>query len=981
MIPAGQQQPVPTEWADWAAPGAPSNIHGHHTTPSQPHTATSEAGPLTQPQVRHDPAPAQSPVLAQGAYNTAGIPGYTSHHPRLVAQRANAPPPSVHVSCDFWGPDKNPGSRQAAVGHNVRSKQARPQPERQAAPHAAENSEVQPPAPWGQGVAEGDGSSLAGLDPELTGASGEVTAGINPPSYGSVPPVAPAPAVLPRITPEEQPPLPSSVMPGLDLRTSSQQGQKADSQLVHHTSTFNYTQQPHPQPYPQPHQHVLPTQVAFALQGKAVASVGPHPVIHGSFNKRHLSPHQQSSPSQSTPFNQQISPNQQTSPGLQGSPTQPLPSGLTPHNPLSSTKPHARSDNTDIDFVSHLLQGAISPSANDSSSLSPVEEMVVNGSFAQMGSIPMGDAASFNAGPGQLLPLISSSSTQDMTSVSPVWVSPHEQVGGQIMPGPPGMWDVTGAAGATMVPEMLPWSAGGHYREDDEAGGEERWSTLVAPVELLIPPGDIQAAKDGWWSWILLKFSDDRQVANRMVVDACATFFSDRYIWIDFLQPNLFFQSLFFRGEPGSSVFRLRAAPHILLAILAHVTLLREGQTLEGQHRAFMFADEALSLISYCMHAGSRDPSLFATCLILTTFESQPHVYHSLDRVTSIVRLLDGVGMSVYAHHLDVDVRTVSTSLVGYPRIRSIAPAYSMHGASVGTVFGTQLEAQSEGPLWNPNWTQAEMCKEEMRRMCWCASGLLANYTLWRSAQGLKWDDFEMSHPERFRLLFPGEAFHIEIGDYEGGKTTPWAMYHRVLSLWHFVMYHRPLTPLQHAQVVDELRAVEEDQSYILQGGNLNIYTWLGLSWIMPIRQLLGALNQRGLSYWFRNQILFFKKLNIGLPGFPQVVRPLHCMWYILQAYSSIELSVKYPEMWNDADHIYVNALVVVDQIAEHWHCEAALSALLNRLKSRHAKVLKERLEVIKGKNEAVQQMQGMALALTPEAMEWRVLQLEQWGA
>ncbi|WVQ80930.1 hypothetical protein IAT38_003037 [Cryptococcus sp. DSM 104549] len=92
-----------------------------------------------------------------------------------------------------------------------------------------------------------------------------------------------------------------------------------------------------------------------------------------------------------------------------------------------------------------------------------------------------------------------------------------------------------------------------------------------------------------------------------------------------------------------------------------------------------------------------------------------------------------------------------------------------------------------------------------------------------------------------------------------------------------------------------------------------------------------------------------------------------------------MELSVKYMDMWDDADQIFANTVVALDQIAGHWHCEAALAPILKHLNERHAKVLKDRQEVIKGKYEAEQQMKGVALALTPVAMEWQELELQQW--
>ncbi|WVQ80931.1 hypothetical protein IAT38_003038 [Cryptococcus sp. DSM 104549] len=745
------------------------------------------------------------------------------------------------------GPDKNPGSRPTAARHNARSKQPKRQPEGQAAEGAAKSKalagDVTTPVSWQEEEAQRASGSHAGLGPESTGSSGGGTAGANFLLYQSVLPTDPAglaALLAPRISPEVEPSLFTARALSLDQSAElPRQAQEGDIlQPAIDPSTLNLFQ-PNPQSRQSSHSHPNATQDALPLQGDALGSFQPLPATSGCLDQHHISPHQRLPLNQG---NQEIPPFQQMPPL-----TQPLSSDPTSLDCRMSAGAQTQAD-IDAIFVSRLLQGAISSGADGFGSLLPVAGPGAEADFVQMGQVMTEGTNGANTVLGQLMSLGSSSSTVGILSVSPLSISPSMRVLGQIMSSSPGRAGVTGVAGMAMVPGVSPLKDGGHG--EDEPVREEKWSTLVAPIELSKPPGDIQAAKDGWWTWILLKYSDDRQVANRMVINACPRCklsrlscdgggadmrhysFSDRHIWLNFLQPDVFFHSLFFGATSDSSIFRLRAAPHMLLAILAHVTLLRDGHTREGQRRAFLFAAEALSLISYCMHAGSQDPSLSAAGLILTVLEIQPHVEHLLDRVHSFLALLNGIGLSVYARHLDADERTVSTSLVGYLRLRSVLPAplrpksiLDREDAVADGKVDAHLKAWAQEPLWNPNWTQAEMWKEEMRRMCWCASGLAAHFTLRQSVRGQKWDDLEICHPERFRLLFPGEAVHIELGNYEGGKTTPWAMYHRVTSLWHFVTHTVPLTAMQRVQVLNELRALEDDMSHMVQEGGVRIYT------------------------------------------------------------------------------------------------------------------------------------------------------------
>ena len=50
-------------------------------------------------------------------------------------------------------------------------------------------------------------------------------------------------------------------------------------------------------------------------------------------------------------------------------------------------------------------------------------------------------------------------------------------------------------------------------------------------------------------------------------------------------------------------------------------------------------------------------------------------------------------------------------------------------------------------PAWNPAWTDAEVRREECRRLCWNTLHLFAGYTTYRTSLGLQTLDLYLLHP------------------------------------------------------------------------------------------------------------------------------------------------------------------------------------------------------------------------------------------
>ena len=56
-------------------------------------------------------------------------------------------------------------------------------------------------------------------------------------------------------------------------------------------------------------------------------------------------------------------------------------------------------------------------------------------------------------------------------------------------------------------------------------------------------------------------------------------------------------------------------------------------------------------------------------------------------------------------------------------------------------------------PGWNPTWTDAEIRREECRRLCWNTLHLFAGYTTYRTSLGLNLLDLFLLHPSNVSLI------------------------------------------------------------------------------------------------------------------------------------------------------------------------------------------------------------------------------------
>lgn len=204
--------------------------------------------------------------------------------------------------------------------------------------------------------------------------------------------------------------------------------------------------------------------------------------------------------------------------------------------------------------------------------------------------------------------------------------------------------------------------------------------------------------------------------------------------------------------------------PSLVLSCLAVSTFLKSSELnggSAGRLRAVWLRDAAQSALEASFNAQWIEPTLAqsawvsrfhcvvvgqnhntdrAPCQLLALFEVCAHPYHSPERISSSLVMLDSIIRSLALTSIDADEPSVS---VFSPRAVPVVPVpsparvrrqegCSCHSLTLGQVSRSSHE---HTPLWvataawNPDWTLAEIRKEESRRLCWSALSLAAGHT------------------------------------------------------------------------------------------------------------------------------------------------------------------------------------------------------------------------------------------------------------
>jgi hypothetical protein len=225
--------------------------------------------------------------------------------------------------------------------------------------------------------------------------------------------------------------------------------------------------------------------------------------------------------------------------------------------------------------------------------------------------------------------------------------------------------------------------------------------------------------------------------------------------WFQFFNRSLFFTTLY------HDVDRYEIQPALILSMLAITTLVKsahQGPHAVGKQNAVTFADAARSMIQQSIVANKVDPTLAQAALVLMAFEFYPYPQHSYDRTVSAVHLFDGIAHMFQLLACDVSDDRVSIFIPGAVPVLTPPPetAHAVTTQEEAVRSSHEAEEQEEiaqlikwspRPQWPVYWSAAQTRQDEARRMCWTASSMIANFSLWAHTLGTAPLDLYMSNP------------------------------------------------------------------------------------------------------------------------------------------------------------------------------------------------------------------------------------------
>ncbi|EJF65212.1 hypothetical protein DICSQDRAFT_166265 [Dichomitus squalens LYAD-421 SS1] len=306
----------------------------------------------------------------------------------------------------------------------------------------------------------------------------------------------------------------------------------------------------------------------------------------------------------------------------------------------------------------------------------------------------------------------------------------------------------------------------------------------------------IQHSPSSWWDELLDQYNPtSREQSMQDIMSDLNFLFTTSSYWLSFINIPLFFRDL---HEPD-----LRGRMQSLVMSALAMAMLMKSSEIElgsrGRDLALTFRNKAQACLLDACHSHNFDYTLAEAALILALFESSCHPMYTPEQATSALQLLDRIIHVLSLYSVDrEDPRassfpTRSVPIVymhdGYRRPdRCSCPTYP---PPVGWSIGSDhlSVTLSFNVPWDPTWDEAQIRKEECRRLCWCALTLVSAYTAHCSAFHTEPVELSLAELSNYVLLFPGEEYestvvHQQVHE-QSPKESVWALYCRSMLLWN----------------------------------------------------------------------------------------------------------------------------------------------------------------------------------------------------
>lgn len=323
------------------------------------------------------------------------------------------------------------------------------------------------------------------------------------------------------------------------------------------------------------------------------------------------------------------------------------------------------------------------------------------------------------------------------------------------------------------------------YDEDEQAQDEQTGSVSADP--------SLDFSRETWWDALLVLYhsaispdysathphsltpSDRSHAASRITQDIRYLFRTSSY-WFSFFHIPRFFATF---CAPQT---RTQMQPALVLGALAFVTMLQSSEVQRGAAgRAFalVLRDRAQGALEASLNAGWVDEGLVKAAWLIAVFETCPFSLASVPRAKSSMQLLDGLIRMLNLTSIDGEpsVRPLGDTYAGKPGRGCRCSKMTLGATWSGTTEHAPMWAKS--PMWDADWSEAEIRREECRRLCWSAAQLSSSQANYTHATRLSDPNMWMSNPDNFALQWSGEA--LAGGP---GRRSVWALYDRAALLW-----------------------------------------------------------------------------------------------------------------------------------------------------------------------------------------------------
>ncbi|EAU85892.2 hypothetical protein CC1G_02915 [Coprinopsis cinerea okayama7 len=383
-----------------------------------------------------------------------------------------------------------------------------------------------------------------------------------------------------------------------------------------------------------------------------------------------------------------------------------------------------------------------------------------------------------------------------------------------------------------MPPHPHVETRGGYITEIDE-NGEECAHQQRQEIDIGSQPS-LNFTRKVWWDSLLslyassnpfhlraISASERETISHKIGADLRWIFRASNY-WFSFFHLPTFFGNFY---DPHK---RERMQPSLVLALLAISTFFQSSEVGNGQggrERALRFRDEAQGALEASFNSGWIDETLAQAAWLLALFEVCAHPSHSSERSGSSMLMLDSLIRSLSLTLVDADdpnttlfppgsvpvvsqphrrLTQVSGNRLWYPDQPTVPDlSYPAHNVSHPEPSGCTCQSMTLGenwssandlvpmwgstPAWGEGWSEADLRKESIRRLCWSSMILAAghiSYTMAHRQTGL---DLFISDPANYALLFSGEsvARSPSLSGQQSSKDTVWALFDRAFLLWH----------------------------------------------------------------------------------------------------------------------------------------------------------------------------------------------------